>query len=106
MHQAPFQALYMSYLIELLQQPFDVGPIIIPTLYSKESETQRSSVTCLMSYSWDSNLGGLTLGPASFTVVSLITLETGFEIFENHLPYKNFNEHLVSAFGREGPIVL
>lgn len=80
MYQALFQALYMPYLIELLQQPFDVGTIIIPTLYSKESETQRSSITCLRSYNWDSDLGRLTPGPASFTIVSLIILEIGFEI--------------------------
>lgn len=75
--QALFQALYMPYVTELLQHPFEVGTIIIPRSYSKESESQRS-LPEVMQLEFKSR--ETYCRTCSFTRVFLLILEIGFEI--------------------------
>lgn len=99
MYQALFQALYIVYLIELLQHPFEVASVIIPTLYSKESETQRS-LPKVIQLGFKSQQTYCRACP--FTAVLLIILEGGFEILRTIYFIKTAIT-IYCAFDREGP---
>lgn len=99
MYQALFQALYVVYLIEFLQHPFEVTSIIIPTLHSKESETQRS-LPKFRQLGFKSRQTYCRTRP--FTAVLLIILEVGFEILRTIYIIKTAT-NIYCAFNREGP---